>query len=114
MSPNTIVRNELLYAAAGESALTSVDVREIHFEAGRQTGPHLHPCHISGYIVEGTARFKIEGQPARQLPAGLAFHEPAETVITGFSNASTSEPMTFAAFYLLHGGQELIPMLETP
>jgi quercetin dioxygenase-like cupin family protein len=112
-SLQTIVRKQLLYAATGEFGLTSVDVREIRFEPGQQTGRHLHPCHVFGYIAQGTARFQIEGQPAQQLPAGSAFHEPAQTVIADFSNASASEPMTFVAFYLLNGDQELIKMLET-
>ena len=113
MSLQTIVRKQLLYAATGASTLTSVDVREIHFEPGQQTGRHLHPCHVFGYIVEGTARFQIEGQPAQQLPAGAAFHEPADAVIADFSNASQTKPMTFVAFYLLNGDQELIKMLES-
>jgi quercetin dioxygenase-like cupin family protein len=113
MSLQTIVRKQLLYAATGSSGLTSVDVREIRLQPGQQTGRHLHPCHVFGYIVQGTAQFQIEGQPAQQLPAGSAFHEPAQTVIADFSNASTSEPMTFVAFYLLNGDQELIKMLET-
>ena len=113
MSLQTIVRKQLLYAATGASSLTSVDVREIHFEPGQQTGRHLHPCHVFGYIVEGAAQFRIEGQPVQQLPAGSAFHEPAKTVIADFSNASQSEPMTFVAIYLLDGDQELIEMLET-
>jgi quercetin dioxygenase-like cupin family protein len=112
MRLQTIVRKQLLHAATGEFALTSVDAREIHFEPGQQTGRHLHPCHVFGYIVQGTARFVIEGQPAQQLPAGSAFHEPAETVIADFSNASDSEPMTFVAFYLLNGDQELIKLLN--
>ncbi|HZP05817.1 MAG TPA: cupin domain-containing protein [Terracidiphilus sp.] len=112
MNLQNIVRKSLLYAATGTSTLTSVDVREIRFEPGQQTGRHLHPCHVFGYIVEGTARFQIEGQPAQQLPAGSAFHEPAGAVIAEFSNASASESMTFVAFYLLDGDQELITMLE--
>jgi hypothetical protein len=46
------------------------------------------------------------------LPAGSAFHEPAGAIIANFGNASDSEPMTFVAFYLLKGEQELIRMLE--
>ena len=92
MSVKTIVRRQLLSAA---------------------TGRHLHPCPVFGYIVEGTAQFQIEGQPVQPLPAGSAFHEPADTVIADFSNASDSEPMTFVAFYLLNGNQDLIKMLES-
>jgi quercetin dioxygenase-like cupin family protein len=112
MSLKTIVRKQLLLASTGRRDLTSVDVREIRFEPGQQTGRHLHPCPVFGYIVEGTAQYQIEGEPLQRLPAGSAFHEPAETVIADFSNASDSEPMTFVAFYLLNGNQELIKMLD--
>jgi hypothetical protein len=47
------------------------------------------------------------------LPAGSAFHEPAGTIIAQFDNDSVSEPMTFVAFYLLDGNQELIQMLDS-
>jgi hypothetical protein len=51
--------------------------------------------------------------PAWQnLPAGSAFYEPADANIANFGNASDSEPMTFVAFYLLDGEQELIRMLN--
>ena len=82
-------------------------------EAGQQAGRHLHPCAVLGYIVEGTASYQIEGEAMQTLPAGSAFYEPADTVIANFGNASDSEPMTFIAFYLLDGEQELIQMLES-
>lgn len=113
MSPLTIVRKQLLAATIGARNLTSVDVREIRFEPGQQTGRHLHPCPVFGYIVEGAARVQIEGQSAQRLPAGSAFHEPAGTIIAQFDNDSVSEPMTFVAFYLLDGNQELIQMLDS-
>jgi hypothetical protein len=46
------------------------------------------------------------------LPAGSAFYEPADTTVANFGNASDSEPLTFVAFYLLNGEQELIKMLD--
>ena len=57
--------------------------------------------------------YQIEGESAQTLPAGSAFYEPADTVIANFGNASDSEPMTFVAFYLLDGEQELIRMLDS-
>jgi quercetin dioxygenase-like cupin family protein len=112
MSQQTIERKELMKAALGGRNVTSVDAREIRFEPGQKTGRHVHPCSVVGYIVEGTAVFQIEGESARVLPAGSAFHEPAEAVIAAFSNASQSDPMTFVTFYLLDGEQELIKILE--
>jgi len=42
-----------------------------------------------------------------------AFHEPSQTVIADFRNASEDEPMTFITFYLLDGDQDLITLLES-
>ena len=112
MSEQIIHRKELLTADLGDRRVTSADVREIRLEPGQQAGRHLHPCAVLGYIVAGTAVYEIEGEGTQTLPAGSAFYEPAETVIAKFGNASDSEPMTFVAFYLKDGDQELITMIS--
>ena len=112
MSQQTIQRKQLLHAVLGSRHVTSVDVREICLEPGQQSGRHLHPCAVLGYIVSGTAVYQIEGEAVQTLPAGSSFYEPADVIIANFGNASDSEPMTFVAFYLLDGEQELIRMLD--
>lgn len=112
MSQQTIQRKQLLPAVLGNRNVTSADVREIRLEAGQQSGRHLHPCAVLGYIVAGTGSYQIEGEALQTLPAGSAFYEPADTVIANFGNASHSDPMTFIDFYLLDGDQELITMLD--
>ena len=106
-----ITRIPLLSAALQNKNVTSVDVREIKFQGGQQTGLHKHPCPVFGYIAEGSAILEIKGQPPQNLPTGSAFYEPAETIILRFDNASPEKPMRFIAFYLLEGQQELIEML---
>ncbi len=108
----SIERKELLKTVLPNGVFTSADVREIRLQPGQQSGRHLHPCAVLGYIVKGTATYQIEGEAEQILPAGSAFHEPAGAVIANFGNASDSEPMTFVAFYLLNGEQELIQMLD--
>lgn len=108
-----IERKKLLDAVLGNRNVTTVDVREITLAASQKTGRHLHPCTVVGYIASGTAIYQIEGESALTLQAGCAFHEPANTVIAEFSNASNTEPLTFIAFYLLDGEQELITILES-
>ena len=99
-------------AMLGTSTVTQVEVREIVFQPGQQTGRHLHPCPVVGYIAEGEAFFQREGDArAQSLPSGSAFYEPANTVILRFDNASATEPMKFIAYYLLNGEQDLIQML---
>ncbi|HYY29493.1 MAG TPA: cupin domain-containing protein [Chthoniobacterales bacterium] len=107
-----IQRKEILAAVLNDRLVTSARVHEIRMRPGQQTGRHEHPCAVLGYIVEGTAVYQIEGQATQTLLAGSAFYEPADTVIANFGNASESEPMTFIAFYLLSGEQELIRMLD--
>jgi quercetin dioxygenase-like cupin family protein len=70
-------------------------------EPGQQSGRHLHPCAVLGYIVAGTAVYQVEGEAEGSLPAGSAFYEAANTVIANFGNASDSEAMTFVASLLI-------------
>jgi len=111
VSQPTIERKQLLTAVLGNRKVTNADVRVIQLEPGQQSGRHLHPCAVLGYIVNGAATLQIEGELVQSLPTGSAFYEPAETVIANFGNASDSESMTFVAFYLLDGEQDLIQML---
>ncbi len=101
----------MLQAAIGRT-ISDADVRAIWLAPGQETGRHLHPCTVLGYILEGAARLRIEGQEAQTLPTGSAFHEPAGTVIAEFGNASTTQRLGFIAFYLMDGKQELITMLD--
>src|ERR1700728_4523508 len=112
MSQQTIERRPLLKALLGDRNVNAVDIREIRFAPGQQTGRHLHPCTVVGYIAQGTAIFQIEGQPAQTLATGSAFHEPVGTVMADFRNASDTEPLTLIIFYLLHGDQDLITPLD--
>ncbi len=111
MTQKTIQRKQLLAATLGNRNVSDVDIREINLDPGQQSGRHLHPCSVVGYIVSGNAQMQIEGQPIQPLPTGSAFYEPAGVIIENFGNASETEPMTFIAFYLLDGNQDLIQML---
>src|SRR5579859_4067907 len=112
MSEQPVERKQLLKAVLENGFFTAADVREIHMPPGLQGGRHVHPCAVLGYIVDGTAVYQIEGKEEQILPAGSAFHEPAGVTIANFGNASDSQSMTFVAFYLLNGDQELIQMLD--
>ncbi|MFC5861486.1 cupin domain-containing protein [Acidicapsa dinghuensis] len=107
----TINRRHLLAATLGSRNVTDVDIREITLAPGQQSGRHLHPCAVVGYIASGNAHMQIEGSPVQTLPTGSAFYEPASVIITNFGNASETESMTFIAVYLLDGKQDLIQMM---
>jgi quercetin dioxygenase-like cupin family protein len=111
MNQPTIFRKEVLRATVGPRSVSTVDAREIAFAPGQQTGRHIHPCPVFGYIAEGTAILQVEAHESQTLPAGAVFHEPAGAVIARFDNASQTEPMKFIAFYLLEGNEPLIELL---
>lgn len=48
--------------------------------AGTAVGRHSHPGLESTYVIEGEAELTIDGQEARKLTAGEAFHIPPHTV----------------------------------
>lgn len=112
MTQPTIPRRPLLSAELKNKTVTKVDVREIVFQPGQETGLHKHPCPVFGYIAEGEAILQIEGEPPQHLATGSAFYEPANTVIARFDNVSAKHTMRFICYYLLEGEQELIEMLS--
>ena len=110
MSIKTIMRRPLLSVPFENRNVTSVEVREISFEPGQETGRHRHPCPVFGYIVEGAAVVQVEGQAEQRLATGDAFYEPAGAVMR-FDNACSERRLKFVAYYLLDGKEDLIEML---
>jgi quercetin dioxygenase-like cupin family protein len=111
-----IVRKAPLTAALERVKPTgTIEVKQIDFAPGQKTGVHDHPCPVVGYVVSGSVSFQIEGEPPRTLHASEAFFEPPGKIVLHFDNASSTQPMTFIAFYLLGAGEtELIRMLTAP
>lgn len=110
--PDPIVRKKLLMASFSSRQVANADMREITFKPLQQTGRHLHNVPVVGYIVSGTVRFQVEGQPALTLHAGDAFYEPANTPIAHFDNLSPKNGLKFIACYLLdHPDRNLIRLL---
>jgi quercetin dioxygenase-like cupin family protein len=109
---NDVLRERLLTASTGARQITDIEVVRISFAPGQKGGLHLHPCPVTGYIVEGEAMVQIEGEGPQIIGAGGAFFEPAMKRILHFDNNSATAPMTFVAFYLLNGKQNLIEMLR--
>lgn len=111
-APPEIVRRHLLTAIIdAQKTVDRVEIKEVSLAAREQTGLHLHPCPVVGYITEGLILFQIEGQSITDLKPGDAFFEPANTRVSHFDNG-TEEPARFIACYLLGpDDRELITML---
>jgi quercetin dioxygenase-like cupin family protein len=108
-----IVRHPLLSAVLdAEPTVARVEVARIELQPLQVTGLHRHPCDVVGLVTAGSIRFQLEGEEARLLGPGDAFHEPKGARIAHFDNASEDEDASFVAFYLLGVGEtELIEML---
>jgi quercetin dioxygenase-like cupin family protein len=112
MRSQKIERKLVLRAELGKGRVDNVEVREINFSGGQETGRHLHPCAVIEYIVAGAAIVQVEGEAAHTVAAGAAVYEPANRVIARFDDASATEPLRFIAYYLREGEQDLIRMLD--
>lgn len=110
----TITRHGLLDEhLAGQPAVDRVKIARIELDPGQATGRHRHPCPVIGYVAAGTIRLQVADRPQQLLRPGDAFYEPANTEIPHFDNASSTEPATFIACYLLSSGEtRLIEMLD--
>jgi quercetin dioxygenase-like cupin family protein len=60
-------------SAAGREAVQAV----VEFQPGAASGKHMHAGEELGYILEGTIRLELDGQPAVMKKAGEVFLVPA-------------------------------------
>lgn len=108
-----ITRQALLTAVLDGNPVDRVRVAQIELAPAQETGLHLHPCPVVGYVVNGTIRYQVEGEEETILRPGDAFFEPANARVPHFANASDRQPATFVAAYLLAEGEDrLIVMLQ--
>ena len=94
--------------------LSRIRVVRLEFKPGQETGLHFHPMPVMGYVAEGAFIVQVEDGEVRRYQTGEIVLEPANTRITRFDNASSSEPRgRLIATYL--GGEaddKLIEFLE--
>src|SRR5215510_2432166 len=46
---------------------------EVNYGPGESSSPHTHPCPVIGYILEGTYRTQVKGEPEAIYKAGETF-----------------------------------------
>jgi quercetin dioxygenase-like cupin family protein len=69
---------------------------------GGQTGRHLHPYPLAGYVLEGTLTVEMEGYGARTYTAGEALAEVVNTWHNGRN--LTDRPVRFVVVYAAQEG----------
>jgi quercetin dioxygenase-like cupin family protein len=67
---------------------------------------HAGPAYV--YVLKGTVRLGIGGQPVQTLRAGQSFYEPAGALHTVMENASRTEPAAALAVLILPRGAPIL------
>jgi quercetin dioxygenase-like cupin family protein len=82
----------------GESL--KVTIVEVTYGPGESSPPHSHPCPVIGYVLEGSLRTKVKGEPEALYKAGETFYEAPGGVHEVSANASKTKPVRFTAYFL--------------
>jgi quercetin dioxygenase-like cupin family protein len=75
-------------------------VVEVYYGPGESSPQHSHPCSVVGYVVEGTIRTQVKGEPEAIYKAGEAFYEAPNGIHEVSANASQTQPATFIAYFV--------------
>ena len=78
----------------------AVTIVEVDFGPGESSMPHSHPCPVIGYVVEGTLRNQVKGEPEAVYKAGESFYEPPNGVHLVAANASDTQPAKLLAYFV--------------
>jgi len=82
-------------------------VVEVNYGPGESSKPHSHPCAVIGYVVLGSIRTQVKGQPEALINTGESFYEAPNCVHLVSANASQTEPASFIAFFVCDGDKPL-------
>lgn len=95
------------------AALSGDDTKDtlmlsIEFAPGATTGRHTHPGDEYAVVLEGTLELRLEGQPAKRVSAGQAYHNP-RGVVHETVNVGQGIARTVATFVLEKGKPTTTP-----
>ena len=84
-------------------------VVQVDYRPGGFSGPHRHPASgfVFAYVVSGTIRSQVEGEPIRVYGAGQTWTEPPNAHHVVSANASKSKPARLIAYIVADDGAEL-------
>ncbi len=93
-----------------KTELAGIDGREVYLGTaeivpGASAGRHFHDGHEIGYVLEGTARFEVEGQPPVDLRPGDPYRVDAGK--RHDARNTGSGPAKVLAIYLIEKGKPL-------
>jgi quercetin dioxygenase-like cupin family protein len=77
-----------------------VHIVDVPYAPGETSKPHTHPCPVIGYVVSGSIRHQVKGEPEAVYHAGQTFYEPPNGIHLESSNDSKTEPAHLIAFFV--------------
>lgn len=72
---------------------------EVTYGPGGSSRAHTHGCPVTAYVIEGSVRMQMKGQPEAVYSAGQTFVEGANEVHLVSANASATQPARFLAIF---------------
>jgi quercetin dioxygenase-like cupin family protein len=70
----------------------------VEYLPGGASLPHRHDAHVFVYVLEGSVKMQVDGQPVVTLTAGQTFYENPGDVHRVSANASTTQPAKILVF----------------
>ena len=70
----------------------------VQYLPGGASLPHRHDAHVFVYVLEGTLKMQVDGQPVLTLTPGQTFYENPNDVHRVSANASTTQPAKILVF----------------
>ena len=80
---------------------------EVTYGPGAVSASHQHPGPTFGYVVKGSIKWAINGEPAKTLTVGQSFFEPLGSVHSTSANASATEPAVISVVIVGKTGEPL-------
>ena len=86
----------------------SATLVEVTVAPGQRSTAHKHPGFVLGYVLEGTFRFQMAGQPERVLRVGETFYEPPGGTHLVAESASDRRPARVLAIVIAETGKPIV------
>jgi len=97
--PATVVRPvscEPLSHVPGMSITTAI----VEFPPGAYSPRHRHPGSVTAYVLQGTLRSQLAGEPVGTYTVGQTWFEPSGAIHLFAENASAAEPAELLAVFI--------------
>jgi quercetin dioxygenase-like cupin family protein len=84
----------------------TLTVVQVDYRPGGFSAPHRHPASgfVFAYVLSGTIRSQVEGEPLRELSAGETWTEPPNSHHIVSANASKTKPARLIAYIIADDG----------